>query len=46
MDNEPLDIQDSDRSTRGGPPGWLAFVIILTAAVLIAGVAILIGVVF
>lgn len=24
-ENEPLDIHDTNRSTEGGPPGWLAF---------------------
>ena len=24
-ENERLDIHDHDRSTEGGPPGWMAF---------------------
>lgn len=39
MDFEPLQIQDSDPSTKGGPPGWLAFSLIAGAVVLIAGLA-------
>lgn len=45
MEHDPLEIRDNDRSTHGGPPGWMAFTIIILAAVLIAIVAILIGVV-
>lgn len=39
--NDPLDINDSDRSTQGGPPGWMAFAIIVAAAVMI-GVAVIV----
>jgi len=38
---DPLEIRDDDRSTRGGPPGWMAFAIILAAAVMI-GVAVIV----
>lgn len=41
MKNERLDIHDEDRSTKGGPPGWLAFVIILGAVLLISVTALL-----
>ena len=40
---DPLEIRDSDRSTRGGPPGWMVFAIILGAAVLIGVTVIAIG---
>lgn len=39
----PFEIRDSDRSTRGGPPGWMVFSIILAAAVLIGVAVIVIG---
>ena len=39
-----LEIRDSDRSPRGGPPGWMGFAIILGAAVLIGVIVIVIGV--
>ncbi len=45
MQHEPLDIRDNDRSTRGGPPGWMAFTIILLSAVLIGMVGIILGLV-
>ncbi|MFI4859536.1 MAG: hypothetical protein ACIAXF_02520 [Phycisphaerales bacterium JB063] len=44
MHDEPLKINDNDRSTEGGPPGWMAFSIIVAAAVLIAVVAIVVGI--
>lgn len=39
MDYQPLDIKDSERSTRGGPPGWLAFSAILASVSIIVVVA-------
>lgn len=45
MDYEPLEIKDSERSTKGGPPGWIAFSTILGAAAVMAIVAIIIGIV-
>ncbi|MEM7575967.1 MAG: hypothetical protein AAF328_00710 [Planctomycetota bacterium] len=32
----PIDINDQDPSTRGGPPGWIAFSII--AGVFVVGI--------
>ena len=43
MDYEPLAIQDSETSTHGGPPGWLAFSVIFSMMGLIALVAFLAG---
>lgn len=31
MNNDALNIHDDDRSTAGGPPGWLAFSIIASS---------------
>jgi len=31
MNNATLKINDSDRSTQGGPPGWLAFGVITSS---------------
>ena len=28
MDNETLDVKDSQKGTSGGPPGWMALVIV------------------
>jgi hypothetical protein len=28
MENETLNIDDTQKGTRGGPPGWLAFAIV------------------
>ena len=35
MDYKPLNINDSDKSTRGGPPGWLTLSIIFGVAAMI-----------
>lgn len=43
MDYDPLQIKDSTESTEGGPPGWLAFVIILGAVVVMAVLAIVVS---
>lgn len=44
---ESTTIRDSERSTEGGPPGWIAFVIVavlfMVAAVAVAIVAALTG---
>ncbi len=39
MKSERLNIHDEDRSTEGGPPGWMAFVVILVSVMLIAAIA-------
>lgn len=31
MQNEALKINDNDTSTQGGPPGWLAFGIVMSS---------------
>ncbi|BAM04219.1 hypothetical protein [Phycisphaera mikurensis] len=42
---ESTTIRDSDRATEGGPPGWLAFVIVavlfLIGAIAVAAISIL-----
>lgn len=43
MDYDPLQIKDSERSTKGGPPGWMAFSAILGTAVLMAILAVAVG---
>jgi len=43
MDYEPLKIKDSETSTTGGPPGWLAFSAIVGAVVLMTVLAFLVG---
>ena len=43
MDYEPLDIKDSERSTRGGPPGWLAFSVIFGMLAVITVLAFIAG---
>ncbi|MFK7788489.1 MAG: hypothetical protein AB8C95_03205 [Phycisphaeraceae bacterium] len=43
MDYEPLDIKDSKESTEGGPPGWLAFSVIVGCVAVMAVVAVAFG---
>lgn len=43
MDFEPLNICDSEESTHGGPPGWLAISMIMSSVVLIAITAFIAG---
>lgn len=43
MDYEPLQIRDSERTTNGGPPGWLAFSIIFGMLAVIAILAFIAG---
>jgi hypothetical protein len=31
MQNETLNINDNDTSTAGGPPGWLAFGVVVSS---------------
>ena len=31
MESQALKIHDNDRSTAGGPPGWLAFGVVTTS---------------
>ncbi len=44
VDNETLEIQDANRKTDGGPPGWLALAIVgggfavLASAIIVAAV--------
>lgn len=45
MDYEPLHIRDSEQSTDGGPPGWLACISIFSVVGLIAVLAFLAGLV-
>lgn len=46
IDNETLEINDTDHRTQGGPPGWIALAIVgggfavLASAVIIAAVII------
>lgn len=44
MDNETLGIEDSDQSTEGGPPGWIAWGVIVAAVTLIVITALVFGV--
>lgn len=43
MDYEPLQIRDSDPRTHGGPPGWIAWTVLLGAIVVITLIAFLAG---
>lgn len=43
MDYEPLQIKDSETSTRGGPPGWLAFTAIFGMMMVITLLAFIAG---
>ncbi len=41
MENELLHIHDSDPSTEGGPPGWIAVIIIMYLSLIGMGVMLL-----
>ncbi|MGB0766387.1 MAG: hypothetical protein ACPGYV_01610 [Phycisphaeraceae bacterium] len=43
MDYEPLQIRDSETRTHGGPPGWLAFSVIIGSVGLMASAAFIVG---
>lgn len=43
MDYEPLQIKDSEDSTHGGPPGWMAFSFIFGMMAVIAVLAFIAG---
>ena len=34
--DESTTVKDSDRSTQGGPPGWIAFVIVAVLFLIVA----------
>ena len=46
MENEHLDIHDTDQRSEGGPPGWLAWSVILSAAVVIVVTVIVVSLIF
>lgn len=46
MESDQLNIHDNDPRSEGGPPGWLAWSVILAGAVVIVVTVLIVGVFF